>query len=165
MENNRRVVKEIIIILLLILLLIFGALSQPSGPKTVVDGGKGGRDVSSDDPDTSTDATIVEDAIEKSNSAPEENKAIVETVTHSSWFNNGVYEVFGVVENVGNITARQVTARVIFKGDNWKRLGEIQTLVDNPTLVPGTRSDFKVIYTGSDAAQAKTYVLIFELVR
>lgn len=165
MGINRRVVKEVIIILLLILLLIFGALSQPGGPKTVVDGAKGGRDIASDDLTISSDASVVEKAIEESDSPPEENKAIAEVVSHSGWHNNGGYEVFGVVENVGTLTARQVTARVIFKGNNWRRLGEVQTLVDNPTLVPGARSDFKVVYTGRDVAQAKTYVLLFQVAR
>ncbi len=165
MENNRRVVKEIIVILLLILLLIFGALSQPGGQKIRKGDDKPTRDVASDDLPISNDASVVENAIEKSDSSPEENKAITEAFSHSGWLNNGAYEVFGVVENVGTITARQVTARVIFKSNDWKRLGEVQALVNNPTLVPGARSDFKVFYRGRDAADVKTYVLLFQIAR
>ncbi len=162
---NRRVAVEVLIVLLLVLLLVFMALSKPQ-KRTRIDGDAPKTSgVPTDDLSVPLDATIREEPIDPADSPPEENKAIAEVLTHSGMVNEGTYEVFGVVENVGEITARQVTAVVTFKSIKWKLLGKKQTLVDRPTLAPGEQSRFRVILKTDNARDVASYVLLFTVVR
>jgi len=158
---NRRALIQVLIVLLLILLLAFGAIaglfnqdrtSRRGNPKT----GK----TKTNKADLSTDEGLLEDEDELSKSLPEEAKPIVNAVSHSSWTNNGGYEVFGQVENIGNATGRQIKAHIIFKDVDFQTIGEKEELIDIPTLGPGDRSGFKVTYKTGSPERIRSYVVI-----
>lgn len=163
---NRRAVIQVLIILLLVLLLVFWALGAPGSRKRIVRRGvpNAGK-VETDNARMPLDETVLEKDEEMSQAPPEEKKPVTEAVSHSGWVNNGAYEVFGEVKNVGNNTARQVKARVIFKNGKWERLGEVENLVDNPTLAPGQKSGFKVVFKTGDPKTVGSYVLLFTVAR
>lgn len=165
-ELNRRAVIQVLIVLLLVLLLAFWALGAIGNHKRIVR--KGPPETSKIDTGNARiplDERILDGEEAKSQSAPEEPKPIPQVISHSGWFNNGAYEVFGQVQNVGSVTARQVKAHVIFKNIVWVKLGEVESLIDNPTLAPGQKSNFKVAYKGGDAEDVRTYVLLFTVAR
>ena len=160
---NKRAVIQVLIILILIILLAFGALAGLFKQRTAVrrinpKTGKVDTNVK-----LRADQTMLEEKEEASKAPPEENKAIVEAVSHSGWVNNGSYEVFGQVENVGNATARQVKAHVIFKDVQWAKVGETERLIDIPTLAPGAKSGFRVALKTNNPNQVRSYVLLFTL--
>ena len=163
---NRRAVIQVLIILLLVLLLAFWALGEPGGQKKTVKRitPKLGK-VSTKNVEVPLDETVMEEEEEPSKSPPEEKKPVAEAVSHSGWVKGGAYEVFGEVQNVGNATAHQVTAHVIFKNGKWEKLGEEEALVDRATLEPGGKSAFRVTLKTNAPEQVGSYVLLFKVAR
>ena len=162
---NRRAVIQVLIVLLLVLLLAFWALGKSGNQRRIVHQGPPEAKVTTENAQVPLDETVLEAPEEMSQAPPEQQKPIPQAVSHSGWFNNGAYEVFGQVQNVGNITARRVRAHVIFKNIVWVKFGEVESLIDNPTLAPGQKSNFKVAYKGSGAKDIRTYVLLFTVAR
>ena len=92
-------------------------------------------------------------------SETEQEKAVI-FPTHSSWVSNGVYEVFGEVENIGKATGRNIKTRVVFKSPSWfTRLAVVETPINRTTLAPGEKSSFRARYPG-DPNKVGGYVLM-----
>ena len=157
--NKRSLLQVIIIIILLLLLAFWGFSALQGGAREIVWKNRPKQGKFEDAP-LSTNQTLREEPIEPSNSPPEQLKPILRPVSHSGWLNQGVYEVFGEIENEGLATARQVKAKAILKDGDWRRLAELETLVDRPTLAPGQKSKFKVVFRGKDAKKVGSYVLM-----
>lgn len=140
---NRRATTITLLILLLILLLVAQSLLSP--PKIVKrPAGRQGASRSSEDISRRRDIDSTFDELEAV-SASEERKPIVEMVNNSGIQNPlGYYEVFGQVQNIGFVTARNVRVKVTFRDSSFEELALLEAPVDQRTLIPGQRSNFKV---------------------
>ena len=140
---NRRATSITLLILLLILLLVAQTLSSPS--KIVKKpAGKQHSVGSTEDTSRRRDIDSTFDELEAL-SASEERKPIVEMVNNSGIRNpSGYYEVFGQIQNIGLVTARNVRVRVTFRDAEFDELALLEAPVDNRTLTPGERSNFKI---------------------
>lgn len=160
---NRRALAQILIILLLLALLVFWQLAPP--PKQIIKrkvvGGLSKKEIFQEQKNLYYDENVLEKPQQKSVSPPEEPKPVIKPVSHSGWINpEGKYEVFGMVQNNGEETAYGVTVTVIFKDLSWRRVGEVSSLVANPTLRPGERSAFKVVLAKADGRAVGSYVIL-----
>lgn len=140
---NRRATTITLLILLLILLLVAQALFSP--PKIVKrPNNKRSGSGSFDGTSRRRDIDSTFDELEAV-SASEERKPIVEMVNNSGIRNpSGYYEVFGQVQNIGLVTARNVRVKVTFRDAAFDQLALLEAPVDNRTLAPGERSNFKI---------------------
>ncbi len=113
-----------------------------------------------EDAPLSSNQSIFEREMEELRSATEQEKAVIMPISHSSWINNGVYEVFGEVENIGERPGRNILTRIIYKDPTWfTRLAVVETPVDRPTLAPGQTSAFRSVYRGNPR-HVGSYVLM-----
>lgn len=160
---NRRALIQVLIILLLLSLLAFWQLAP--APKKVVKkkviGGLSKKEIFKEQTNLRYDENILEAPQQKSVSPPEEPKIVIKPMSHSGWINpQGKYEVFGVVENKGENIARGVTVTIIFKDSAWRRLAEVSSLVEQPTLRPGEKSPFKIVLSSVNGNSVASYVIL-----
>lgn len=109
--------------------------------------------------------SVMEEPVEPIKNPPEEAKPVIESLSHSGWVNNGAYEVFGEAQNNGNRVARQVKANVLFKNGSWEKVGEASAFVNSPTLAPGQKTAFKVVFRTREPDKIGSYVILFSVVR
>jgi hypothetical protein len=156
---NKRAVAQLLIILLLIVLVVFLA-GDPIEKVRPLESKPRFKDAP-----FSTREGMKEARIGKSGSPPEAPKAVIEPLSHSGWVNQGAYEVFGEVKNVGAATGRDVSAAVTLKDAEWNTLGHADALIDRPRLAPGEKSAFKVRFRTKQPDDVKGYVLIVTISR
>lgn len=141
---NRRTTVSLILLLLLLLLLVAQALMRPPRRVVIRAPKSAGRELSLEATRTLLDEGLGEIPETEGESAPEEPKPIISILNHSGWLNKGSYEVFGTIQNTGQLTGRDVSMYVIFKDPNFVTLAEVQMPADRSILRPGEKSGFKV---------------------
>jgi len=146
---NRSTIIRLAIVVVLLLLLFWGCTRGGIGPKTEVRRTGPQNEGRFEDAPLSGNQGRMEREVDETTSAAEQEKAVIHP-THSSWIDNGVYEVFGEVENIGKATGKNIRTRVIFKNPSWfTRLAVVETPIDRPTLAPGQKSSFRARYSGN----------------
>ncbi len=157
---KKRSIVQLLVVLLLVLLLAFAAAQwmMDDGERRVTTGGP--KDGGFEPAPLSKNQTILEEPIVDPGSPTQQPKHILRPISHSGWVNGDVYEVFGEIENEGVITARGIRLRVHFKDAKWRRLGIVEVPIDRPTLAPGERSSFRVIFRDGNPNLVGEYILM-----
>jgi len=164
-DLNRRIVFSLILLLLLILLLVGEANLWP--PKRIANKSpdKSKSSLSLQSTKLPLDEGISVPPETEGESASEEPKPIVVLLNHSGWLHNGRYEVFGELQNTGQLTARGVSLHVIFKDLNFDTVATVNSPADHTVLTRGQRSKFKVVLSSKSLSSAVGSYVILPQVR
>lgn len=163
---NRRLVYSLILLFLLILLLVGEANLWP--PKRIA---KKSPDTSKSDLSLQATKIPLDEGIAappetEGESASEQPRAVVIILNHSGWMNDGHYEVFGAVQNTGQLTARGVSLHVIFKKGDFQTITAVNGPADQTVLRPGQKSKFKVVLSSKSlSSEVHSYVILPQLER
>ncbi|HEX21608.1 MAG TPA: hypothetical protein ENH19_03025 [Actinobacteria bacterium] len=163
---NRRIVISLILLLLLILLLAGEANLWP--PKRIVKKTpkKSNYNLSLQSNKIPLDEGISAPPETEGESASEELKPIVAVLHHSGWMHNGYYEVFGELENTGQLSARNVSLHVIFKDGAFNTVATVNGPADHRTIAPGQMSKFKVVLKSKEnSSKVGSYIILPQISR